>query len=186
MKSLIMIAFLKIIFLNQFFFSVGHSDTTNIEQAAFEEFISRVDSIAIITYPKRKYFQKDSSKIYFSGETELHSAMPFALNRMYRRTDFIIIDSLKDYAPDKNSWIYPQNGRRKISNKSTFVIIAQRKKDELLDAGNLRLFMTNRYHHNGFYYVKFVITQDIIETAWYYKLDAKGKVVDIIVTAGVY
>jgi len=181
------LSFLKMIFLNLSFFQIGQLDTTNIEQVAFDEFISRVDSIALMNHPKRKYFQKDSSKIYFSGETGFYSAMPFVLNRICRRKDFIIIDTAKDYAPGTNSWIYPQKGNKKIISKANFVVLDKRKsKRKSLNAGDLRLFMSNRYYHNGFYYVKFIITQDIIETSWYYKLNEHGKVLDIAMTAAIY
>ena len=179
-----MFTFLKATILKFASLSIGYTDSIDIEQAAFNEFISRVDSIAILNYPSKGYFQKDSNHIYFSGKTELYSAMPFALNQMCRRTNFILIDSTKDYAKGVDRWIYPEKGSKEIKCSVLFLVKPPPSSIDVKQ-GDLQLFMSNRYYHNGFYYVKFLIVQDIYKINWYYKLDATGRIIDYVTTAGV-
>lgn len=98
--------FMNILLFKIFFFTssitqLNNIDTLNVEQIAFNVFISRIDSFVMYDYSDSKYFQKTQHHIYFSGKTSLHSSLPFAINQITRKLDFIIVDSLIDLKPGK-------------------------------------------------------------------------------------
>lgn len=183
-----MFSVIKISLLLCFALQTPKSDSLNIEQLAFNDFLLQIDSLQSYDNAGSKYFEKEKHKIYFSGKTGLYTSMPFVLNFRAPKRDFIIIDSLNDIKAGKDNWIYPLKGMKKIKVKSTFITIDKNnEQNKICPTGDLRIFMSNRYDYHGFYYIKFLIVSDNpIKTELYIKLDQNGRVVDRLKTVFVY
>jgi len=164
------------------------ADSLNIEQNAFDYFLIKLDSIKI-GGAERTSFDKNQNKLYFSGQTtSARAALNFSPLTL-RKKDFLVIDSLIDYAPERRPWIYPEEGEHKIQVNSDFIVIGDRS--QFLNnrkEGDIAVTTSNRYFHGGFYYVRIDI--DIGVDWWsnevYIKLDTNGVPVDWVTDGGVY
>jgi hypothetical protein len=183
-----MISLIKIFFYISCVIPLHKADSINIEQLAFNDFILQADSILMYDHSGSKYFQKDKHVIYFSGKTDFHAAMPYALNQISKKEGFILIDSSNDLKVGKDRWVYPLKGAKKINVNSSFVVIdKENKQNKLCKPGDLRVFMSTRYFHNGFYYVRFYFSSDTqTKSDLYIKLDKNGNVVDRAVTSFIF
>ncbi len=183
-----MISLIKLFFYVSCVTPLHKNDSINIEQIAFNDFVLNADSILMYDHSGSKYFQKDKHVIYFSGETDFYSAMPYAINQAGNKKNFIIIDSINDLKPGNDRWIYPLKGTKKINVTSSFVVIDKNnKQNKPCKPGDLRVFMSNRYFHNDYYYVRFYFSSDTqIKSDLYIKLDKQGNVVDRAVTSFIF
>ena len=157
-------------------------DTLQIEQIAFDYFLSKLDSIYISDGGKGYRFDTVKHKIYYSGETVRGGVLtPSSLNSYRKR--FIISDSLDEDKPIRSI-----EGKRLLKCNKKFVVTERnysiKPKDSIEDIG---LWIHMRCYKNGFYYVciNIDIGVDWIINTIYIKLNKNGVPVDFLDTGGI-
>lgn len=158
-------------------------DTLNIEEIALKHFVSNIDSITIFYGSYFKLFDSSLNKIYFNGVASIVAALNFELFR--QKKGFLIPDS-SDLV-SASTWIYPQRkGITKISSPSKVSICNYKYFQNYSKIGDIYITMSNRYFHNGCYYVRIFINigNDNIRNDFYVKIDKEGNILDSIIQYG--
>lgn len=77
-------------------------------------------------------------------------------------------------------------GQTEIKTDLPFIRIDRTNKMDL-KLGDIRIFMSRRYFHNGFYYVKLHVSSNgLIQRSLYFKINQVGNVIDIATIQGIY
>ncbi len=171
----------KMLLVINSFNPVNNSDSINFEQNAFDYFISKLDSIQIFNGGESFVFNKKESKIIFYGKTQLSISIPFELNHISRKINFLVMDSTFHRRRKNQEWLYPLKGVQAIQTKAPYIIIDTLNQYKINEKANdIKIFMTYRFFISGFYYVAISIDTgvDWVSTITYIKLTPQGKAID--------
>ncbi|RYZ53803.1 MAG: hypothetical protein EOP49_06525 [Sphingobacteriales bacterium] len=161
------------------------ADSINVEQIAFDYFISRLDSFSFESYSNYR-FNREKDKIYFSGTTELFDDLLLGNFKTYvfKKKKFINAGSFND----RNKLLSCTREPRKIVARQKFVskgnsaaFIEARKETDALIA------VSNRYFFEGYYYVRIKIDPGLamVQTYFYIKMTEDGEPVDWVVASDI-
>lgn len=163
--------------------AAGNADTLNIEQIAFNYFISKLDSFSMDSYSNYK-FNKTRDKIYYTGVTTLFDDLVLGNFKTYtfKKKKFINAGSFND----RNYLLTCEKNAKPVSSTDKFVVrvkpatpSVQRK------AGDASISISNRYFYDDHYFVRIKMEQGehAFSSYFFVKLDAMGEPVSWVVAA---
>jgi hypothetical protein len=163
------------------------TDTLRIEQTAFNYLVSNIDSIIFIDGSKRQNFNTATNKIYFCGYSSGKGMIHFAAAKFFK-DNFLNVDSLY-YMKDNPQQISSlTNNREPLTIPKPYVRICDYDCfKENKKSGDIFAHISNRFFHDGFYYVRINIHigVDNIFNEVYFKLNSEGTIIDKHFTHGI-
>jgi hypothetical protein len=159
--------------------SVLAQPSKGIEQIAFDYFISKLDSIINEELTGYKFNTK-TDKLYFEGKTSMFDDLVLGDFKTYvfTRKRFIDPGSIKE----RNMLLKCSADPLPIIANAYHFIVAESK--NLPEDKSVRVALSNRYFHKGYYYVRFQINKGVAlrKVFAYIKLDEQAHPVDWVVT----
>jgi hypothetical protein len=164
------------------------TDTLNIEQKAFQYFVSNIDSIIYIDGSKRQLFDVKTDKIFCSDSSCGKGKIQFAMARAVFKENFLIIDSLQDLSGKLPGITVLSNVQKPLTTGAAYVVTCDHvcfMKDRR--NGDIFISVSNRFLYGGFYYVRINvgIGVDWIDNEVYLKFNEQGDIIDKQFTHGI-
>jgi hypothetical protein len=163
-------------------FTNQKADTLNVEQKAFNYFISRLDSTYIYAETFKK-FNTDSNIVYYTPKTFTKIGLSLNYASYTKKPDFIILASQQDKSEnasvDSVSYTLTSTDK-KLRDNSKIKYLDNRR------SGDIMITLTSRIFYNNFFYVRVFIDSGINwkSNEALIKLDKQGNPVDILFRYG--
>lgn len=185
------------------------ADSLNVEQIAFDYFISKLDSFSFDAYSAYR-FNKSKQRILYSGYTDLFSDFLLGNFKTYSFKKKKFIDA--GTFDERNNVISCSHEARAFSSSQPFcskdpaiaskIDVAYKniveKPPVQADAANpnkpqreyhdVFVQMSNRYYYQGYYYVRIkIVIPDyyLVQTYFYAKIDPSGEPINWVATSDV-
>lgn len=162
------------------------NDTLKIEKIALEYFLAKLDSVVREDAMNGNGFNRKKDRIYFSGATELFEDLKLGEFKTYafKRKHFIEAGSFDQ----RNYRLQCDKVPVKIAIADKLLTKGSKEDYERNRRGNdLRIAVSNRYFHNGQYFVRIFLDtgMNMFQVYFYVRVDESGTPQDWVVSSDI-
>jgi len=162
-----------------------NADTLNVEQIAFDYFLTKIDSFSFDAYSSYK-FNKKKDRMFYTGITELYQDLMLGNFKTYafKKKKFIDAGSFND----RNRMLSCEKEPRKINASEKYIVKVKVLNDNAdRKPTDANIAISNRYYFDGYYYVRIKIDPgiDLVHTYFYAKINPMGEPENWIVASDI-